>query len=153
MTRPNPNTGWLTDEEQHAWRSMLLAYQNVFDGMDKQLRGEVKIPHAYYIILAMLSEAPERTLRMTELARLTRASQSRTSHAVAALEERGWVRREPCPSDRRGHLATLTEAGFATVVAAAPNHVAEVRRLVFDRLTPTQVHQLGEIMDSINDGQ
>ena len=147
---PIPNTGWLTDAEQHAWRSMLLAYQRIFEGMDKQLRGEVQIPHAYYIILAMLSEAPDRTLRMTELARLTRASQSRTSHAVAALEERGWVRREPCPSDKRGHLASLTESGYTTVVAAAPSHVAEVRHLVFDQLTPAQVLQLGQIMDSIN---
>lgn len=142
---------WLSAEEQRTWRAMLQMYQDLFDGLDKQLRAEAGIPHAYYIILAMLSEAPDRTLRMSELAAATSTSPSRTTHAVAALEARGWVERSVCETDRRGQLATLTDDGFANLKELAPLHVAEVRRLVFDRLTKDQTRQLGEIANRVND--
>jgi DNA-binding MarR family transcriptional regulator len=97
----------------------------------------------------MLSEAPERSLRMTELASLTNSSQSRLSHAVARLEETGWVRRTRCATDKRGQTATLTDAGYEVVVAAAPGHVAAVRETLFDRLTPEQVRQLADICTAV----
>ena len=147
---PASEPNWLTDEEQQSWRGLLLVYQMLFEGLDKQLRTEAGIPHTYYTILAMLSEAPERRLRMSDLAKVTSASQSRTSHAVAALEQRGWVTRESCPTDKRGQFAALTEAGFEAVVELAPKHVAEVRRLIFDHLTPAEVRQLTSITTSIN---
>ena len=109
------------------------------------------MPHAYYEVLVRLSEAPERRLRMSELADATGSSRSRLSHAVARLEEAGWVRREECPTDRRGQLAVLTDEGFAVLAAAAPGHVEGVRRHLFDRLTPAQVEPLGRISEAVRD--
>lgn len=140
---------WLTDGEQRAWRAFLAATVAVDEALDRQLRREAALPHAYYQVLAMLSEAPARTLRMSELAARTTSSASRLSHAVARLEERGWVRRERHPTDRRGALAVLTDDGWATLVATAPGHVAAVRAAVFDRLDPRQVDQLREICDRL----
>jgi DNA-binding MarR family transcriptional regulator len=142
---------WLDDEEQRAWRAFLRAAAVVDDVLDRQLQREAGMPHAYYQVLAMLSEAPGRTLRMSQLAGLTTSSASRLSHAVARLEEKGWVRREKHPTDRRGALAVLTEDGWDAVVAAAPGHVAAVRAAVFDRLATEQVRQLRTISERIAD--
>ena len=89
---------------------------------------------------------------MTQLADASTSSKSRLSHAVARLEERGWVERPACPTDRRGQIARLTDAGFAALDAAAPEHVDQVRRMVFDRLTPEQVEQLAAISAAIEAG-
>lgn len=140
---------WLDAGEQRAWRAYLAANRLLFDALDAQLQRDAGMPHAYYQILVALSEAPERQLRMAELAAATQSSRSRLSHAVARLEERGWVRRDTCPSDRRGQLAVLTDAGFAALAAAAPGHVEEVRRRLFDRLRPEQVAQLREICAAV----
>jgi DNA-binding MarR family transcriptional regulator len=142
-------TQWLDDDEQQTWRAFLAATRALFGALDRQLQRDADMPHTYYMILAMLSEAPDRTLRMSELAAATDSSPSRTSHAVARLEAAGWVRREPCPSDRRGHLARLTDAGFATLAAAAPGHVTAVRTALFDPLTPAQVRQLHTICQAV----
>lgn len=140
---------WLTDEEQAAWRSYLAMLRHVTTSIDRQLQEEAGLPHGYYQILAMLSEAAGRTLRMSQLAEVTGTSQSRISHAVKALEDRGWVRRAPCAEDRRGQIATLTDEGLAELVELAPDHVAEVRRLIFDRLSPAQVAALKDVADTI----
>ena len=124
----------------------------LFDALDRQLQQDVGMPHGYFEILVRLSESPARTLRMSELAPLTRSSRSRLSHAVARLEERGWVEREDCPTDRRGQIAQLTDAGFAVLVAAAPSHVDTVRRLVIDALTCEQIEQMTIIGQAILDG-
>ncbi len=145
-------TRWLDEREQRAWRAFLQAATRVDDVLERQLQQEAGMPHAYYQVLAMLSEAPDRTLRMSELAGLTTSSASRLSHAVARLEEKGWVRREKHPTDRRGALAVLTDDGWAAVVAAAPGHVAAVRAAVFDRLDAAQVRQLREISERLADG-
>ncbi|HVW44408.1 MAG TPA: MarR family transcriptional regulator [Amycolatopsis sp.] len=113
--------------------------------MDQQLQRDADMPHGYYEILVRRSEADGRQLRMSELADRTSSSRSRLSHAVARLEERGWIVREDCPTDRRGQVARLTDAGFAVLADAAPGHVGEVRRLLFDRLTAEQVQQLDTI--------
>lgn len=136
---------WLSQEEQLAWRALLAFLAHFDDCLDRQLRRDADMPHAYYQVLAMLSEAPDRTLRMSQLAEVTLSSPSRLSHAVARLEEKGWVRRERHPVDRRGALAVLTDGGFAALEAAAPGHVAAVRQLLFDRLDPAQVTALAEI--------
>ena len=99
--------------------------------------------------MSRLSEAPGRTMHMNVLARMTSTSQSRLSHAVARLEDLGWVERSRCPANMRAVHATLTEAGWHIVAAAAPGHVAEVRRLVFDHLSREQVHQLGAITQAV----
>jgi DNA-binding MarR family transcriptional regulator len=144
-------TRWLDDEEQRAWRSFLRAASAIDEALDRQLQRDAGMPHAYYQVLAMLSEAPERTLRMSQLAELTTSSPSRLSHAVARLEEKGWVRRERHPTDRRGALAVLTDAGLVAVRAAAPGHVSAVRDAVFDRLAPEQVAQLRAISERLLD--
>ncbi|MEV0582733.1 MarR family transcriptional regulator [Nonomuraea sp. NPDC050310] len=142
-------TRWLSDDEQRTWRSYLAATQLVEEALDRQLQREARMPHTYYMILVALSEAPERSMRMSELARRAQASQSRLSHAVARLEERGWIERSPCASDRRGNVAVLTEAGFQALAEAAPGHVEEVRRSLFDPLSPEQVRALDEICAAI----
>jgi DNA-binding MarR family transcriptional regulator len=117
----------------------------LLDALDRQLQQDSGMPHGYYEILVRLSEADQHTMRMSDLAQATRSSRSRLSHAVARLEERGWVRRRECATDRRGQLAQLTASGQAELAAAAPGHVATVRACLIDRLSPEQVRQLGDI--------
>lgn len=140
---------WLSPAEQLAWRAFLTGCQTLFAAIDAQLLHDSQIPHGYYEILVRLSEAPGRALRMTQLAEASASSKSRLSHAVARLEERGWVRREDCPTDRRGQIAHLTEEGFAALAEAAPGHVEQVRRSLLDQLTPEQVAQLHAISAAI----
>ena len=135
-------TRWLSEQQQQSWRALLEAVRALDESLDAQLQRDAGIPHAYYEILVRLSEAPGRRLRMAELAAGTQSSRSRVSHAVARLEERGWLRREPCESDRRGQIAVLTDDGFAALAAAAPGHVEQVRRAVIDPLTPAQLEDL-----------
>jgi DNA-binding MarR family transcriptional regulator len=142
-------TRWLTAEEQRAWRTFLEATQLLFSTVEGQLQRESGIPHGYYEILVRLSEAPGRALRMSQLAEASTSSKSRLSHAVARLEERGWVERLDCATDRRVQIARLTDAGFAALENAAPGHVDQVRRSLFDQLSPDQVSQLAAICDAI----
>jgi DNA-binding MarR family transcriptional regulator len=146
------DTRWLSREEQEVWRAFLTAMRLLTDELDRELQRDADMPHTYYEILVALSEAPSRTLRMNQLADVCQSSRSRLSHAIARLEEAGWVRREACPTDKRGALAVMTDDGFAAIEAAAPGHVEAVRRNVFDLLTPEQVRQLGEISAIIRDG-
>ncbi|HKT05599.1 MAG TPA: MarR family transcriptional regulator [Rugosimonospora sp.] len=143
-----PKGNWLDPEQQEAWRALLATWQLLDAALDRQLQRDAGMPHAYYMVLAMLSEAPARTLRMTDLAQMVQSSQSRMSHAIARLEERGWVRREPCATDKRGQNAVLTDAGYAVLEAAAPGHVQAVRDSFFDQLSVEQVRQLREICGS-----
>ncbi|WP_280890246.1 MarR family transcriptional regulator [Streptomyces sp. LBL] len=143
---------WLTDEEQRIWRSYIHASTLLEDHMDRQLQRDAGLPHIYYGLLVQLSESPHRRLRMTELAMHAKITRSRLSHAVARLEKNGWVRREDCPSDKRGQFAVLTEQGQEVLQQAAPGHVAAVRNAVFERLTPEQQKSLGEIMEIVAEG-
>lgn len=136
---------WLTPDEQAAWRSFIEGSRALVDALDRQLQVDSALPHAYFEVLVPLSEAPQRALRMSELAEQTRSSRSRLSHAVSRLEERGWVKRVDCPTDKRGQLALLTDEGMDVVREAAPGHVAAVRKYLIDRLTAEQVRTLREI--------
>jgi DNA-binding MarR family transcriptional regulator len=138
-------TRWLSPAEQDAWRAFLAGCRALFTAVDAQLQRDAGMPLAYYEILVRLSEAPGRALRMSQLAEAASASKSRASHAVARLEERGWVRRVDCPSDRRGQVAELTDEGYAVLAATAPGHVEQVRASLFDGLNPEQVAQLKAI--------
>lgn len=142
-------TRWLDDDEQATWRAYLLATHLLDEALDRQLQRDAALPHAYYAILVALSEAPDQALRMTELAQLLRHSPSRTTHAIASLERAGHVERRRCPSDGRGQFAVLTPAGRAALEAAAPGHVDEVRRLVFDRLRPDQLEALRDVCTTL----
>jgi DNA-binding MarR family transcriptional regulator len=147
----NPMT-WLTEDEQATWRAFAHATTLLEDHLDRQLQRDAGMPHMYYALLSTLSETPGRNMRMTELAEQAKITRSRLSHAVARLEGNGWVRRENCPTDRRGQVCVLTDEGYAELVRTAPGHVAAVRNAIFDRLTPEQVRQLGEISRIITEG-
>lgn len=140
---------WLDQDERAAWLRLIAVVELLPGALDAQLRRDSQLTHFDYYVLAMLSEAPERTLRMTGLAARTNATLPRLSHVVRRLEDRGLVERFPCPQDGRATNARLTAAGWDAVVAAAPGHVETVRRHVFDALTPTQVAQLRAICDAL----
>jgi DNA-binding MarR family transcriptional regulator len=140
---------WLDAEEQKAWRAWLFSSLLLHDRLDRELTHETGISHAYYEILVALSETPDRMMRMSELADRCLSSRSRLSHAVSRLEERGWVRRQVCPSDGRGLLAVLTDEGFAALEAAAPIHVESVRTHLFDQLSPAQVAAMRDIGETL----
>jgi DNA-binding MarR family transcriptional regulator len=136
---------WLDIEESQTWRALASTLIRLPAALDAQLRRDAGISHFEYQILALLSEAPGRTLRMSELAMQAEGSLPRLSQVVARLEQRGLVRRTPDPADGRYTLAILTDQGRAKLTEAAPGHVKEVRRLVFDSLTKAQSRQLREI--------
>lgn len=136
---------WLSSTEMDAWTNLVQLLMLVPTALDQQLREEAGLPHTHYHILSALSGQPEHAMRMTELARQAGTTTTRLSHAVSALEQRGWVGRRACRTDRRGQIAYLTDAGFAVLEAAAPGHVAEVRRLVFDHLSEDDVRRLAAI--------
>jgi DNA-binding MarR family transcriptional regulator len=142
-------TQWLDDEERQAWLRLIAVAELLPGLLDAQLRRDAGLTHFEYFVVAMLSEAPDRTLRMTTLGRRTNATLPRLSHVVQRLENRGLVERFPCPQDGRATNARLTDAGWKAVVDAAPGHVDTVRRLVLDPLTRPQVAQLRRIGDAL----
>ena len=145
MTEPR----WLDENEQQTWVSSLAVSKMLDTALDRQLQRDSGISHVTYIILSVLSNSPAATMSMTTLANLTNSSQSRISHAVARLEERGWVTRARPVTSRRLVLATLTAAGLEVLTRAAPGHVAMVRKLVFDPLTSEQVSSLRAVNSAI----
>ena len=140
---------WLSEEEQQTWFELIGVMTWLPDAIDAQLQRDAGLSHFEYQVMAMLSMSPHRTRRMSEVAALANGSLPRLSRTVDRLDRRGWVTRRPDPDDGRATLAVLTDAGWGKVVATAPGHVAEVRRLVIDPLTRTQVRQLHEIASRI----
>jgi DNA-binding MarR family transcriptional regulator len=145
------DTRWLDDDELAAWIRLVGVVELLPGVLDSQLRRDAGLSHFEYYVLAMLSESPQRTLRMTALAARTNATLPRLSHVVRRLEDRGLVERSACPQDARATNASLTDEGWRTLRATAPGHVATVREHVIDALTPEQVEQLGEIAEAILD--
>lgn len=140
---------WLDDEEIVAWVRLAAVLELLPAALDSQLRRDADLTHFEYFVLAMLSEAPQRTLRMTALAARTNATLPRLSHVIRRLEQRGLVERFPCPEDGRATNARLTETGWAKVVATAPGHVQTVRTYVIDALTSEQITQLSAITEAM----
>jgi len=136
------DTPWLDEQEREAWLALAALMMFLPSALDAQLQRDAGLSHFEYLVLAGLSEAPERTRRMSELAAVANGSLSRLSHVVSRLQRQGWVTRRPDPADRRTTLASLTEQGWAKVVASAPRHVTTVRQVVFDQLTRTQARHL-----------
>ena len=140
---------WLTPEQLNAWIRLASVAELLPGTLDSQLQRDASLTHFEYFTLAMLSEAPQRSLRMSVLSAATNSSLPRLSHVIARLEKRGFVARAPCPEDRRATDASLTEAGWQKVVTSAPGHVATVRDSVIDALSAADIADLDRIMGRI----
>ncbi|MEE2033800.1 MarR family winged helix-turn-helix transcriptional regulator [Rhodococcus chondri] len=135
---------WLDASQQQAWRTLVALITRLPAALDTQMQRDEDMTHFEYFVLALLSEAPDRRLRLSALADEANASLSRLSHVITRLTKRGWVCREPIPGSR-GSYAVLTEPGYAKVVDAAPGHVETVHRLVFDGLDDSEVRTLATL--------
>ena len=139
---------WLNPAEMKAWRSYIIASRRLLEALDNDLEGhDLSIPD--YEILAQLSDAPDRRLRMSELASITLLSRSRLSHRITVMEKAGWVKREACPTDKRGYFAVMTAKGWRAIVAAAPEHVASVRSRFLEHLSTEDQKVLSEIFSRV----
>ncbi|WP_432544827.1 MarR family winged helix-turn-helix transcriptional regulator [Kineococcus sp. SYSU DK002] len=149
MTDETPR--WLDADERRVWLRLSALMELLPAALDAQLQRDADLTKTAYLTLAMLSEEPTRSLRMSELGARSNASPSRISHVVSRLEKDGWVRREKSPCDGRGQVAILTDAGYDKVVACAPGHVERVRALVFDPLARADLAELDAIMVKLLD--
>ena len=144
-------TRWLEADEQRLWRAWLRINTRLFARLDAELQAAHDLSMADYEVLVNLSEAPERSLRMAELAERLRLSPSGLTRRLDGLVRDGMVERKKCPSDGRGSLAMLTPDGLALLEATAPTHVAGVRRYFVDPLSPTEQRELARSLDVIED--
>ena len=144
-----PEPEWLSDQEQSTWRALVAMIRTVNEQLERQLQRDAQITHAGYQVLVALSEHKQDAPRMSDLALSLAWSQSRLSHVMAWLEKSGWVRRIPCPTDKRSNLAQLTAKGRQKLAESAPGHVAAVRHLVIDALTAQQQRALAQISEAI----
>jgi DNA-binding MarR family transcriptional regulator len=133
---------WLTEPEMKAWRALLKTTTGLLAVLDNELQAAHGLSLAEYEVLVNLSEAPGHSLRMTELASRLHLSPSGMTRRVDGLVRHGYVRREQCPSDRRGYFAVLSDEGMARVQACAPTHVRGVREHFIDRLSERQLANL-----------
>jgi DNA-binding MarR family transcriptional regulator len=144
-------TRWLTEDEQHSWRAWLAASLLLQDRLTREMQAQHGLTMADYEILVRLSEVEDRRMRMSDLAEVTLSSRSRLSHQIDRMEKAGLVERQLCADDRRGAFAVLTEQGWATLVAAAPDHVESVRTHLVDVLTPKEFAALGAACQKVAD--
>lgn len=149
MRKREPDPPWLDDTEMAAWLALIGVVMKLPNALDRQLRRDCGLTHFEFVVLTGLSRSADRTLRLSVLAEFADAALPRLSQVADRLERRGLLTRRPDPADGRFTLATLTPAGAAEIEAAAPGHVTEVRRLVFDHLTNAQVRQLAAIGNRI----
>ena len=139
---------WLNPVEMKAWRQYIIASRRLLDALDEDLAAH-DLSMADYEVLAQLSDAPDRTMRMSELADVAMISRSRLSHRIKVMEKEGWVRREACPDDKRGSFAIMTPKGWKAIVAAAPDHVESVRSRFIDHLSKDDQKALSEIFERV----
>ncbi|CAB4665255.1 MAG: MarR family transcriptional regulator [Actinobacteria bacterium] len=151
MVRHNKATApaWLTPTEMKAWRNYIVASRRLLEALDLDLE-EHDLSMSDYEILAQLSDAPERRMRMSELADIAMLSRSRLSHRMKVMEKAGWVKREACPVDKRGYFAVMTAKGWKAIVAAAPDHVASVRARFVDHLSKADQVALASIFEKVS---
>ena len=144
-------TRWLTEDEQQSWRAWVAASLLLQDRLNRDLQEQHGLTMADYEILVRLSESPDRRMRMSDLASTTLSSRSRLSHQVDRMVKAGLVERQACEADRRGAFAVLTDLGWETLVAAAPDHVESVRAHLVDQLTPKEFAALGAACQKVSD--
>ena len=140
---------WLSSTEQRAWRSLIQLIMRLPPALETDLHAHSRLTVFEYLVLSGLSEAPQRTMRLSDLAAVANSSLSRLSHVVSRLETRGWVQRRTCDGDGRSTEAVLTEPGWQVIYAAAPGHVRMVRSTVIDALSSDQLRQLNTIAEAI----
>ena len=152
MARENATAPrWLNPTEMKAWRRYIIASRRLIEALDSDLDAhDLSMPD--YEILVQLSDAPDRSMRMSELAESALLSRSRLSHRMKVMEKAGWVRREACPIDKRGFFAVMTPKGWKAIVAAAPDHVESVRGRFVDHLSKEDQKVLVEIFSRVEDG-
>ena len=143
-------TRWLNPREMKAWRSYIIASRRLLDALDADLEGH-DLTMADYEVMAQLSDAPGRRMRMSELAELAMLSKSRLSHRMKVMEKAGWVKREECVEDRRGYWAVMTDKGWKAIVAAAPSHVESVRKRLIDQLSVKEQEALAGIFGHVTE--
>ena len=144
MAQKKAKPRWLNSREMKTWRSYIVASRRLLDALETDLDGhDLSMPD--YEVMAQLSEAPGRRMRMSELAELAMLSKSRLSHRMKVMEKAGWIRREECATDRRGSWAVMTDKGLRAIVAAAPDHVGSVRKRFIDQLSSSEQDQLSAI--------
>ena len=148
MAPTKTDVRWLNPREMKAWRSYIIASRRMLEALDSDLAG-FELTMADYEVLAQLSDAPGRKLRMSELAEIAMVSKSRLSHRMKVMEAAGWVKREECPEDRRGYFAVITDKGFKAIEKAAPTHVGSVRNRFIDHLTVKDQEDLAKIFDRV----
>jgi DNA-binding MarR family transcriptional regulator len=141
---------WLNPREMKAWRAYIIGSRRLLEALDSDLDGH-DLTMADYEVMAQLSEAPGRRIRMSELADLAMLSKSRLSHRMKVMEKAGWVRREECAEDRRGYWAVMTDKGMKAIVAAAPSHVESVRRRFIDQLSVKEQEALSGIFSHVTE--
>ena len=141
---------WLNAREMKAWLAYIIASRRLLEALDTDLVG-FDLSMADYEVLAQLSDAPGRRMRMSELAELAMVSKSRLSHRMKVMEKAGWVKRETCKEDKRGYWAIMTEKGWKAIVAAAPSHVASVRKRFVDQLSTKEQENIAAIFGHIQD--
>jgi DNA-binding MarR family transcriptional regulator len=141
---------WLSASEMKAWRRYIIASRRLLEALDFDLGGH-ELSMADYEVLTQLSDAPDRKMRMSELADVAMLSRSRLSHRIKVLEKAGWVKREACPIDKRGYFAVMTAKGWKAIVTAAPDHVESVRTRFIDHLTKQDQRVLAEIFERVTD--
>ena len=141
---------WLNAAEMKAWRRYIIASRRLLEALDSDLEDH-ELSMADYEVLAQLSDAPERKMRMSELADVAMLSRSRLSHRIKVMEKAGWVKREACPVDKRGYFAVMTAKGWKAIVAAAPDHVESVRGRFLDHLSEEDQRVLSEIFERVTD--
>lgn len=149
MTSTVDQVQWLNDNEQGWWRAYRDGTARLLDVLGHELERDTGLSLGEYEVLVRLSEAPERTLRMSELAGELAHSRSRLTHTIRRMETAGLVERTPCLQDARGVNCTMTPIGYERLVQAAPSHVMSVRAHLVDALTPEQMRALGEAMAAV----
>ena len=141
---------WLNPAEMKAWRQYIVASRRLLEALDADLQAH-DLSMSDYEILAQLSDAPERRMRMAELADIAMLSRSRLSHRIKVMEKAGWVIRQACPDDKRGSFAVMTPKGWKAIVSAAPDHVQSVRERSIDHLTKSDQSALADIFEKVGE--
>lgn len=141
---------WLDDDQQEAWRALLKGYAHIMGYLAADMQSSSGMPLTWYDVLVHLSEAPERTLCMTDLASSVFISRSGLTRLVDRMEKHGFVRRAVAVDDRRRMMATLTDDGYRALVDAAPGHVSALRRVFMDGVSPDDARQLTHVMGKVD---